>query len=196
MAERGTERLYELLEHQIGQESFADELHRQKQLAELPDKVTARDSKHGEVLSEDWWEVDGRPADVSEDTGDYIVIEREDVVHALSDFIAAYVMSLPDAQRLEPREVQAAVAATFKELRKGRVRRLLDWGKYLYRATALGYGAFSAFSNPVIAQAVSLFPFLTTHACILGTDIHSCPAQVLAALWTCIRMIGRIAGGV
>lgn len=34
---------------------------------------------------------------------------------------------------MEPRQLQAAVVATLAELRKGRVRRLLDWGKTLYR---------------------------------------------------------------
>lgn len=34
---------------------------------------------------------------------------------------------------MEPRQLQKAVALTMAELRKGRVRRLLDWGKLLYR---------------------------------------------------------------
>lgn len=34
---------------------------------------------------------------------------------------------------MEPRQLQQAVALTMAELRKGRVRRLLDWGKLLYR---------------------------------------------------------------
>lgn len=124
-----------------------------------------------EVLSQDWWEAEGRLADIQEVTGDYIVVEREDVVQALAEFIAAYVMSLPDAQKLEPKEVQKAVAATFRELRKGKVRRLLDWGRYLYRAAALSYGAFSAFSNPYIAQCV------------------------LVAIWSFVKMVGRAGGG-
>ena len=42
-------------------------------------------------------------------------------------------MSLPEANSMEPRQLQKAVALTMAELRKGRVRRLLDWGKLLYR---------------------------------------------------------------
>lgn len=34
---------------------------------------------------------------------------------------------------MEPRQLQKAVAMTMSELRKGRVRRMLDWGKLLYR---------------------------------------------------------------
>jgi hypothetical protein len=66
--------------------------------------------------------------------------------------------------------LQRAVAATFSELRRSRVRRLLSWGKHLYRAGTLGYAAFSAFSNPYLARAV------------------------LAALWTAVRIIGRLGG--
>lgn len=55
-----------------------------------------------------------------------------------------------------------------QEMRKGRVRRLLDWSKLLYRTAAVTYGAFSVFTNPAIAQAV------------------------LAALWTGLRVLGRL----
>ncbi|KFM23140.1 hypothetical protein F751_3331 [Auxenochlorella protothecoides] len=70
-------------------------------------------------------------ASVSEDTGDYVVVEHADAVAAMSHFIAAYI-----------------------ELRKGRVRRLLDWGRTIYRAVAVSYGAFSAYTNPWLAKAV------------------------------------------
>jgi hypothetical protein len=56
-----------------------------------------------------------------------------------------------------------------QELRKGRVRRVMDWGRVLYRVGAVGYGAFTAFSNPWVAKAV------------------------LAALWTFVRAMGRLA---
>jgi hypothetical protein len=77
-------------------------------------------------------------------------------------------VSLPEAKNMDPRQLQRAVALTMAELRKGRVRRLLDWGKSLYRLGALGYGAFSMFTNPWVAKAV------------------------LAALWSCLRLMGRL----
>lgn len=42
-------------------------------------------------------------------------------------------VSLPEARGMEPRELQAAVVATIAELRKSRVRRLMDWGTTMYR---------------------------------------------------------------
>ncbi|PRW59956.1 hypothetical protein C2E21_1782 [Chlorella sorokiniana] len=121
-----------------------------------------------EVLSQDWWELkENGELRVSEQTGDYVLVERDDVVKALAAFIAEYIVSLPEANSMEPRQLQKAVALTMAELRKGRVRRLLDWGKLLYRLGAVGYGAFSMCTNPWVAKAV------------------------LAALWSCLRLMGR-----
>lgn len=91
---------------------------------------------------------------VTERTGDWVLVEHDTVVDALAAFIAAYIVTLPEAKDMSPRQLQAAVQQTLRELRKGRVRRLWDWGRYLYRAAALGYGAFAAYTNPWIAEAV------------------------------------------
>lgn len=50
---------------------------------------------------------------------------------------AMVAVSLPEANSMEPRQLQQAVALTMAELRKGRVRRLLDWGKLLYRCACV-----------------------------------------------------------
>lgn len=100
---------------------------------------------------------------VAESTGDYVLIDHDDVVNALASFIAAYLVTLPEAQSMKAQDLQKAVRQTLKELRKGKVRRLLDWGRYLYRAAALSYGAFAAYTNPWIAEGV------------------------LRAIWTCMR---------
>jgi anti-sigma factor RsiW len=83
-----------------------------------------------------------------------VVVEHGMVVDALASFIAAYIVVLPEAQAMEPRQLQRAVCAAVKELRKGRVRRLWGAGKCVYRAVALGYGAFAAYTNPWMAEAV------------------------------------------
>ena len=58
-----------------------------------------------EVLSPDWWEVpDG--ATVEEETGNYVVIERSDVVDALASFVAACIVSLPESRSMEPKQLQ------------------------------------------------------------------------------------------
>ncbi|PSC76909.1 hypothetical protein C2E20_0693 [Micractinium conductrix] len=171
--EAGTEQLYCALERQLAAPEFEAELARsQHDLAggqHAQQHAPAPGSEGCEVLAQDWWELkeDGELR-VSEQTGDYVFVERDDVVRALAAFIAEYIVSLPEAQHMEPRQLQRAVVMTMGELRKGRVRRLLDWGRSLYRLGAVGYGAFSVFTNPWVAKAV------------------------LAALWSCVRLMGRI----
>jgi hypothetical protein len=41
-----------------------------------------------------------------------------------------------------------------QELRKGRARRLWDWGKGFYRVGAVTYSAFSLYTNPWLVRAV------------------------------------------
>ena len=106
-----------------------------------------------EVLQPEWWEADavavgGKGGTVPEATGDYILIEHSDAVDALASFIAAYIVALPEGRGMEPKELQRAVQQALKEMRKGRVRRLWDWGRFAYRAVALSYGAFAAYTNP------------------------------------------------
>ncbi|KAL4458852.1 hypothetical protein ABPG75_013717 [Micractinium tetrahymenae] len=183
--EQGTEQLYSALERQLQQPSFEAELARsqhdlaaagsasqqqQQRQQQENGRLPGQSGREGaEVLSQDWWELkeDGELR-VSELTGDYVFVERDDVVRALSAFIAEYIVSLPEARNMEPRQLQQAVVMTMGELRKGRVRRLLDWGRSLYRLGAVGYGAFTMFTNPWVAKAV------------------------LAALWSCLRLMGRL----
>eukprot|EP00891_Asterochloris_glomerata_P007462 jgi/Astpho2/7462/e_gw1.00114.200.1_t len=68
-------------------------------------------------------------------------------------FVAAYLATLPDAQKMEPQELQKALVNSFKELKKGRVRKLWEWGRFLYRGAAFSYGAFSVYENPWLVRA-------------------------------------------
>lgn len=156
----------------MAQPEFAEVLARSQHEAAQAQAAIGRQGS--EVLQENWWEMqhDGNVvSSLSEATGDYIMIERDDVVEALSSFIAAYIVSLPEARDLDSRQLQRVVVDTLRELRKGRVRRLWDWGRCFYRTGVVAYGAFSMFSNPWVAKAV------------------------LVALWTAVRMVGRFAFG-
>eukprot|EP00887_Chlorella_sp_A99_P006511 scaffold3.g6511.t1 len=163
--ESGTAKLYEALEQHMARPEFAEELARSQH--------EALAAAGGVGQQQQQRAADGEERHGGEEvTGDYIVVEREDVIEALSAFIAAYIVSLPDARNLDPRTLQRAVVQTLAELRKGRVRRLWDWGRCFYRAGVVAYGAFSMFSNPWVAKAL------------------------VAALWTAVRMMGRVAFGV
>ena len=101
--------------------------------------------------------------------GSYVLVSRDDVVDAVAHFIASYVASLPQSRDLDPKALRSALATTLGELRRGRVKRLWAWGKWLYRAAALSYGAFGAYTNPWLARAV------------------------LAALWTSAKVMVAVA---
>ena len=92
------------------------------------------------------------PARSSSSTS-YAAATGADVVAALADYIACYIMTQPEAQAMDPKALQSALTKTFHELHKSRVRRLWDWGKTLYRYSAVGYGAFGIYTNPWLARA-------------------------------------------
>ena len=103
--------------------------------------------------------------------GSYVLVSRDDVVDAVAHFIASYVASLPQSRDLSPEALRSALATTLGELQRGKVKRIWAWGRWLYRAAALSYGAFGAYTNPWLARAV------------------------LAALWTSAKVMVAVAVG-
>lgn len=43
-----------------------------------------------------------------------MVVERSDVLEAIGQFVAAYLATMPEAQHLQPKQLQAALTQTFK----------------------------------------------------------------------------------
>ncbi|BDA46305.1 hypothetical protein COCOBI_08-3970 [Coccomyxa sp. Obi] len=182
---QGTEKMYTLLEHHIEQPEFLKKLEAAKGASR-----TSPPKEHGdEVLHEEWWEEPPRDSNsapvLSEDFTEvtradipqrealdsYVIVQKDDVLDAIGTFVAAYLAELPEAQNLQPAQLQAALKTAFKELKKGRVRRLWEWGRMIYRVTAFSYGAFSVYENPWLVRAL------------------------LAALWTACRMLLRAGTG-
>jgi hypothetical protein len=140
-----------------------------------PDASSTADRIIGdEVLHQEWWEpcdssfyfdrhisekstecnnIDGQAKGNVEDDG-YVMVEHEDVIQSMAEFLAAYLVSLPESRTMDPLELQRAVKLSLGELRKGKVQRIWDWGKLAYRAAALSYGAFAAYTNPWVAEAI------------------------------------------
>ena len=100
--------------------------------------------------------------------GAYVVVTRDDVADAVAHFIATYLATLPDASRLPPPALAAALKATFAELRRGKLVKLWGWGRWLYRGATVGGAAFGAYTNPWLARAV------------------------LAAVWTSVKVVAGL----
>lgn len=94
------------------------------------------------------WVVAGSPE------GEYVVVDKKDAVEALAHYIALYINRFPEAQRMEPKQLQQALSNTFKVVRRGKVKQVWEWGRRAYRWTALGYSALQMYQNPWLIQAV------------------------------------------
>lgn len=57
-----------------------------------------------------------------------------------------------------------------QELRRGRVRRLWEWGRCIYRCIAFSYGTFSVYQNPWLVRAL-LAAVWTASKVIIGALI-------------------------
>jgi len=99
------------------------------------------------------------------------LVDQQDVLDAVAAFIAAYLLQQPEARGMAPDKLQAALALTFNELRKGRLESMWAWGKTLYRYSAVTYGAYGLYTNPWVARAS------------------------LQALWACAKVICSAGAG-
>lgn len=109
----------------------------------------------------------GRVKGLVESTGEYVVIDHDDVVDALASFVASYLACVPAASQLAPKDLRRALLVSVDDAKRGRLRRALDWGAAAYKIVVIGYGAFSAYTSPWVAKAL------------------------LGALWAALRTIGR-----
>lgn len=90
---------------------------------------------------------------------EYVVVHHEDVILAMAEFLAAYIVTLPESRNMNPEQLQGAVQQALKEMRKGTLQKAWEWGRLVYRTAAFGYGAFAVYTNPWVAIAImkSLF---------------------------------------
>ncbi len=49
----------------------------------------------------------------------YVLVRKEDVLEAIGAFVAAYLAELPEAQNLQPAQLQAALKTTFRVCASG-----------------------------------------------------------------------------
>ena len=111
---------------------------------------------------EDWWTVVPHPEELGTEiesdslSGSYVIIEEDDVVAAVADFVALYLTMIPAAKRLSHTQLQAMLSGTFHELReKGTFGKLWDSGKLAYATYGWVASAYSLYSNPAFALSVA-----------------------------------------
>lgn len=57
---------------------------------------------------------DAAGAPPTESLDQYVIVNKTDVLDAIGSFVAAYLVTLPEAQKLQPAELQAALKKTFR----------------------------------------------------------------------------------
>jgi len=96
-------------------------------------------------------------ASLVDDDADYVFVETEDVISAVAEFVAAYLMAHPAASRAPPESLQRALGVALTELRgadKSKVRRVWAYGVGVYRGASWTYATLTSFTNPWIARII------------------------------------------
>jgi hypothetical protein len=102
-------------------------------------------------------------------TGSYVMVEREDVVEGMAEFVAECLMRMPEAAQLNSTQLQTQLSDTFADLRdKGTIMSLWSWGSYCWSIYGWGTTAFTVYRNPVYARmALKAMWTLSKYACFL-----------------------------
>lgn len=100
--------------------------------------------------------------------GGFVVVTRQDAVEAMAYFIADCLSRSPEAQAMDPKQLQKALGETMASLRRAKWRAVLGWGRV--GVAALSYGASVVLAG---GQPPALY------------------RAVVAALWAAARMAYR-----
>eukprot|EP00245_Coleochaete_scutata_P016353 TRINITY_DN7591_c0_g1_i1.p1 TRINITY_DN7591_c0_g1~~TRINITY_DN7591_c0_g1_i1.p1 ORF type:complete len:267 (+),score=64.92 TRINITY_DN7591_c0_g1_i1:63-863(+) len=102
------------------------------------------------------------------DGGSYVLVDQEDVVDGIANFVARYLMSQPQTKNMSAKELQQAISQAFIDLRHQRtMRRLWDWGRFLYTTSCWATTALGLYRNPVVVRA-ALIAVWTSCRIIVG----------------------------
>eukprot|EP00892_Ulva_mutabilis_P004751 jgi/Ulvmu1/2648/UM014_0100.1 len=135
------------IEEKLG-DDFLDELQKSVSKHDFADKIQkARECPHHSGGTDELDAVMGP-------LGSWTVVDKTDAVDAMASYLAAWLSQTPEAQNLEPKQLQAALLSSLKEMKKSRFRQLLVWGKYIYRGAAFAYSALMVYENPWLVRAV------------------------------------------
>lgn len=102
-------------------------------------------------------------ADATKDAGTaydeslgYVFVEHQDAVDAMAEFLAAYLVTCPEAKNMGTLELQTVVKNSLKEMRSSkRLHTVIGWGRMFVTTLAVGYGSLAtAYSNPWVVRAI------------------------------------------
>lgn len=85
----------------------------------------------------------------------YVFVDEDDLVSAISNFVALAVRQYPEAKKLEPAHLKRMLDGTFFELEeKGTLAQGYQYGCMAYTTYAYGQYAFSLYKDPAMVKLV------------------------------------------
>lgn len=84
----------------------------------------------------------------------FVLVERDDAVHAMAYYVALYLARAPEARNMDPKQLQDALKVAFAAVRRSRYRAVWDWGRWLYRWGAVSYSALQLYEHPWVVRAI------------------------------------------
>lgn len=93
--------------------------------------------------------------------GGYVVIGEADLKNAMADYVAKSVTRyFPEARQLSPEELKGLLDTSFYQLKeKGSIRKLWDWGQYVYLMYGYGSWALRLYREPAVVRMVARYAF-------------------------------------
>lgn len=86
----------------------------------------------------------------------YVFVEHQDAVDAMAEFLAAYLVTLPEAKTMDAIQLQTVVKNSLREMRSStRLHTVMAWGQMFVKTAAVGCGSLAAaYSNPWAVRAI------------------------------------------
>lgn len=86
----------------------------------------------------------------------YVFVEHQDAVDAMAEFLAAYLITLPEAKAMDAIELQTVVKNSLREMQSSkRLHTVMAWGQMFVKTAAVGCGSLAAaYSNPWAVRAI------------------------------------------
>ncbi|XP_042442575.1 uncharacterized protein LOC122027646 [Zingiber officinale] len=87
---------------------------------------------------------------------DYVLVNQEDVVDSIANFMAAYLLSLEKTKELTPDQLQEVLCKAFSvKKRKSRLRKAWQGSQIIYNVASWSATAIGIYQNPAILESAT-----------------------------------------
>lgn len=184
----GTKQMFAQLKEHISSPQFLDTLTqaRNEVAVDVGDAVFVESADDPnavgfvDISDLDWWTVVPRPSETEPFVeiepltldGAYVFVEEDDIVQAIAEFVAYYITAIPATKHLSQEKLQKLLEGTFDELQEhGPLRKLWDWGQFLYVTYGWGQMGFNLYKEPETALFVMRSVWTASKWLLMGLSL-------------------------